>query len=389
MLILFLIERIVCVVYERVFYLAMMTILFCTPYKFGPDFILGGIGIWARHMLVYSQNDNSISVIPVSLDRQTANTSLLGRAYSGIKEYSKIVKKISERISYDKPDVLHLCTSASISLVKDFIILQLARKHHVKTVVHYHFGRIPEIAKKNNWEWKLLKIVSKKADMSITMDRKSYEVLFPIYGEKITNIPNPLSSSITELIEELSPVERKKNKIVFVGHVIPSKGVYELVEACKEIGTVSLSLVGAISDNVRKEIVKIAGSGSDSWLTMNGEVGMRDVVREMLSASVFALPSYTEGFPNVILESMACGCSIVASDVGAIPEMLNAGSNEECGICVPPKNVVALKDALTLMLNHPDYANECSQRAKFRVNDFFSMPIVWEQLKSAWYKAAK
>jgi hypothetical protein len=65
-------------------------------------------------------------------------------------EYSKIVKKISERISYDKPDVLHLCTSASISLVKDFIILQLARKHHVKTVVHYHFGRIPEIAKKNN-----------------------------------------------------------------------------------------------------------------------------------------------------------------------------------------------------------------------------------------------
>ena len=162
-----------------------------------------------------------------------------------------------------------------------------------------------------------------------------------------------------------------------------------MVEACKEIGTVSLSLVGAIADNVRKEIVKIAGTSSDSWLTMNGEVGMKGVVREMLSASVFALPSYTEGFPNVILESMACGCPIVASDVGAIPEMLNAGANEKCGICVPPKNVVALKNALALMLNHPDYAKECSQRAKLRVNDLFSMPIVWEQLKSAWYKAAK
>jgi len=366
-----------------------MKLLFCTPYLDTPNIILGGIGIWARHIINYSKKEESVIIVPVSFDRHVAYKSLFGRACSGIKEYYNILKEVSEQISSERPDVLHLCTSASISLVKDFFVLQLARKHHVKTVVHYHFGRIPEIAKKNNWEWKLLKMVSKKADMSITMDRKSYEVLFPIYGEKVTNIPNPLSSSITELIEELSPVERKKNKIVFVGHVIPSKGVYELVEACKEIGTVSLSLVGAISDNVRKEIVKIAGSGSDSWLTMNGEVGMRDVVREMLSASVFALPSYTEGFPNVILESMACGCPIVASDVGAIPEMLNAGSNEECGICVPPKSVVALKDALTLMLNHPDYANECSQRAKLRANDLFSMPIVWEQLTSAWYKAAK
>lgn len=314
---------------------------------------------------------------------------MFGRAYSGIKEYFKILKEVSKRINSEKPGVLHLCTSASISLIKDLIILGLARKHHVKTVVHYHFGRIPEIANKDNWEWKLLKLVSKKADVSITMDLNSFKVLHSLYGEKVINIPNPLSSSVTQLIKEFSPNERLKNKIVFVGHVIPSKGVYELVEACKQIGNVRLSLVGALADDIRTEIIKIAGSNSDSWLTMAGEVGTRDVVCEMLSANVFVLPSYTEGFPNVILESMACGCPIVASDVGAIPEMLNIGSEEECGICVPPRNVIALIEALAFMLNNPSYANLCAQRAKHRVNEMYSMPIVWNQLKLAWNLAAK
>ena len=69
--------------------------------------------------------------------------------------------------------------------------------------------------------------------------------------------------------------------------------------------------------------------------------------------------------------------------------MLNIGSGEECGICVPSRNVVALKDALVLMLNNPSYADECSQRAKLRVKEMYSMSNVWGQLKTTWYKAAK
>ena len=363
-----------------------MKVLFASPYKLGPKYILGGIGVWARHVLDYSEQDDSISIIPVSLDRRVSATTLSERLYSGIKEYLKIIKEVYNKLKVSKPDVLHLCTSASLSLAKDLIILWLAKKQGVKTVIHYHFGRIPDIASKKKWEWKLLKLASKIADVSIVMDRKSYDVLKPLFGNKIENIPNPLSSLVLRYIDELRLTERDSSKIVFVGHVIPTKGIYELVEACKQIGGVQLQLVGAITESVKAEITKKAGANWDTWLMMTGEVGSKDVIKEMLSAGVFVLPSYTEGFPNVILESMACGCPIVATNVGAIPEMLNYGSDEECGICIPTREVEALRDALIMMLNDPSYSSQLSQRAIKRVNELYSMPIVWKQLKSAWLK---
>jgi len=48
----------------------------------------------------------------------------------------------------------------------------------------------------------------------------------------------------------------------------------------------------------------------------------------------FILPSYTEGFPNVILEAMALGKPIIATSVGAIPEILS----EECGVVMKPRD---------------------------------------------------
>jgi glycosyltransferase involved in cell wall biosynthesis len=113
------------------------------------------------------------------------------------------------------------------------------------------------------------------------------------------------------------------------------------------------------------------------------------VIKHMLSCSVLVLPSYTEGFPNVILEGMACGCPIVATSVGAIPEMLNYHLDAEAGICIIPGNVEILQRAIEQMLDDKIFAKKCGQNARDRVISEYSIEVIWHQLITIWENALK
>ena len=104
----------------------------------------------------------------------------------------------------------------------------------------------------------------------------------------------------------------------------------------------------------------------------------------MCQCDVFVLPTYTEGFPNVILESMACGCAIVATPVGAIPEMLEEENNNHYGVMVEPRNVEQLKAGIEKMLSDVDFKNECRANVQQRVIERYNIDSVWRQMTGIW-----
>ena len=75
--------------------------------------------------------------------------------------------------------------------------------------------------------------------------------------------------------------------------------------------------------------------------------GSDDVAVWMAAADLVTLPSYMEGCPNVVLEALACGRPVVATDVGGIPEIMS----DECGRLVPPRDSVDLAHALASVLD--------------------------------------
>ena len=121
-----------------------------------------------------------------------------------------------------------------------------------------------------------------------------------------------------------------------------------------------------------------------SWLTICGEKPYEEVIGEMLACDVFVLPTYTEGFPNVILESMACGCAIVTTPVGAIPEMLDIAGEAPCGVCVEPKSAEALGTAIESLLADEEQKRLLGSRAKSRVVEQYSIESVWQQMVEIW-----
>ena len=368
----------------------MVRVLLASPYDDGLPHHSGGIALWAKNLEYHYKHLNNST--DVSLDVLACNRSKyirsedsrLSRLISGAKDYYDILKKINKKLKSRNYDVIHICSSASFGLLRDVIAIKIARRCKTNIIIHFRFGRIPELESKNNWEWRLLKIVVQEADKIIVIDQKSYNVLRKCNFKNVICLPNPLQSRTEDIITQNIGIEREKRTVLFAGHIVESKGVLELVKACSKIDNIQLRLVGHYTPDIVSNIKEIAGENHKTWLELLGQLSYPDTIKEMLSCGVFVLPSYTEGFPNVILEAMACGCPIIATNVGAIPEMLDITNGMRCGICVKPFDVDGLRDAVVVLLNDEDYACRCGSNAKKRVKEVYSMSQIWNQLTNIW-----
>ncbi len=92
------------------------------------------------------------------------------------------------------------------------------------------------------------------------------------------------------------------------------------------------------------------------------------------------MPSYSEGFPNVILEAMACFCAIISTKVGAIPYILDNNS----GICVESKNTEQLNNAITHLLSNEDLRFEIGMNAFNKVKNEYSIDKIGTEIKNIW-----
>lgn len=366
----------------------IMKILLCSPYESVIKENAGGIAMWAKHLMNYykaEKSDVEIEVLPYNRSIYVhEGLNRFVRIYKGAMDYIGLMRQTRRRIRQERFDVLHLCSSALLSIIRDYFVMRMARKNGVAGVLHFHCGRIPKIAAKGGWKWKVLKSAVAMASATVVLDDESYNVLVSNGFKNVHKVPNPLSEEMTRNIESMSAgIDRVPRRLLFVGHVLPSKGVYELVRACVDVQDVQLRLIGRVEESVKNDLSGIASAKRGEWMQMLGECGHDEVLHEMLACDMFVFPSYTEGFPNVILEAMACGTPIIASGVGAIPEMLDKG---KCGCIIPPMDTAAVKDAIMALIDDKERKTAFSVNSKERVGKEYSISSVWAQLLSVWEK---
>ena len=94
---------------------------------------------------------------------------------------------------------------------------------------------------------------------------------------------------------------------------------------------------------------------------------------------VFVLPSLSEGLPLSILEALAIEKSVVATDVGGIPEVMQ---NEVTGYLVPPKNPQILADKILQLLLNPQLAADFGKAGRKRVEEAFSLEHMIQEYQS-------
>jgi glycosyltransferase involved in cell wall biosynthesis len=139
------------------------------------------------------------------------------------------------------------------------------------------------------------------------------------YGPTIYNsYPFPLDTF---------PDRRKPEiiKLLFVGRVIRSKGIYELIDACISMNEnhipFTLTIIGDGSEmNSIKRLIK--DNNLSGHITMMGLLPFEETQKQFSKYDILINPSYTEGLPTAVLEGLANGLFVVATDVGGTKEII-------------------------------------------------------------------
>ncbi len=163
--------------------------------------------------------------------------------------------------------------------------------------------------------------------------------------------------------------------ILYAGVLIPRKGVHHLISAfdriAKDFARTRLIIVGQAANKgyAAKLKEQVRGLGLDGRVEFVEEIPQAELAAFMRQASVFVLPSLSEGLGRVVVEAMATGTPVIGSDVGGIPEIVEDGVT---GFLVPPGDETALAERLSWVLNHPEEAGEMGRQAHSFAGRFFS-----------------
>lgn len=175
-----------------------------------------------------------------------------------------------------------------------------------------------------------------------------------------------------------------------VGRLDPVKGQATLVRAFAELirqdpqqaGRLRLVIVG--DGSTRKELQRLAEEANLDervWFA-----GSRDDIPQLMQAmDVFVLPSLAEGISNTIMEAMASGLPVVATDVGGNGELVIAG---ETGQLVPRDDPQAMARALSRYLERPDWVKEQGRASRRRAEQAFSLTAMVGRYREVYQQAS-
>ena len=195
-----------------------------------------------------------------------------------------------------------------------------------------------------------------------------WEMEFGIPKEKIEVIYNGVD------IERFRPrpeLEEEKPTILVMGRVNKLKDMLNIVEAMsyvvQEVPEARCEIVGPIEDKAYYEVClrKVNELKLKDKVFFKGPSETPEV--DYNRATVIAQPSISEGFPFTVVEAMACGKTVVATDVGGVREAL-----EGCGIIVPARDPKRLGEGLITALMDEELRREFGARAREKVVQLFS-----------------
>lgn len=191
---------------------------------------------------------------------------------------------------------------------------------------------------------------------------------FPEHRKKLVTIENGIGDEFLTIAKNRTYKWDKQVHLLTVSNLIPGKGVDQIIEAVANLPRPSFFKLCVVGDGselfrLRQMVVQLEIADSVEFL---GEVEPDNIPAQFVRADIFILASHSEGRPNVILEAMASGLPVIASNIDGINELV---FHEKTGLLFSDNRVSELTARIQTLIEHPDLARQygregCSQILK-------------------------
>lgn len=236
-------------------------------------------------------------------------------------------RALSTKLQNEGKVIINIHTSRELLFFKDILLAKMAKKKfNCPVMVTIHVGEINTVFNRiqpfrrilisyiNTYVSKVV-FLSKKIEkqfISAGVDKNKCSVLYNFHDMKSIN-------------ENAVLKRTSKIHLIYVGAIHREKGILELLTALNNIKDIDfhLDLCGKFTDKSIEKTVNELIENLGEKITLCGYVSGEQKTALFNRADVLILPSYHEGMPLVILEGLSQGCALIATKVGATPEILN------------------------------------------------------------------
>lgn len=231
------------------------------------------------------------------------------------------------------------------------------------------------------------RMAAKYADEVIVLSKNVQQYFEDQYGRKTVYIPNGVNDPVLRPANLISKQYglQKDSYILFLGRLVPEKGVRYLVKAFRGVETDKKLVIAGSGSNTggyEAELKELAQG--DPRILFTGFVqGQR--LQELLSnAYIYVLPSDLEGMPLSLLEAMSYGNCCVVSDIDECTEVV-----ENHAVSFPKGNVAALTKTLQELCDNPEKTEQYKAGASEYILNMFSWDNVVDETLEVYYECTE
>lgn len=279
-----------------------------------------------------------------------------------------------------RPAVVHVNTSYYWAFLRDALCVWLARAFGARTLLHLRGGDFPDFV--NGAPAPLHALIAaslRRADRLVALTEPTRTYLEAQVGaQRVRYLPNFVRLEDLGEPPDRGSRPRRPVRVLFVGWLLEAKGVRELLAAARSLPEAQFTLVGP-EDRTFLEAIRPELEVLGERVRLLPARPRSEIFALYREADIFVLPTWREGFPNVVLEAMGAGLPVVATPVGAIPEAARDGRE---AILVPARDADALCRALRRLIDDPDLRVEMGRRARARAEAQYSFEAIVGRLDS-------
>lgn len=344
-----------------------------------------GQAIAIQNLLSFEYADYKFHHVRMAFSESVAEVG--GFSFKKVFEVFRVIgMTLKERMTTGSTTLYyHPAGGDMIPIIRDFLILLSLRPFFKTIIFHYHADGLTDRYRDSSSQ--IFRCLFRRAyfdaDIGIKVSEGSnidLDLMQTCYGTVVLNSVNP-----PEEIPEPKPV-RTGNKIMFLGSVIESKGVKEIIDALAMVAKTKpdaeAHIVGSYTPEFGEELMSHAAElGVKDQVFLRGQQTGVDKGRIFAECDIFCFPSFypKETFGLVVAEAMSFELPVVATRWKGIPEVTG---EEGCGFLVEVHDVGDLAARLTTLLSDPALRERFGKHGRARYEETFSLVSLQARLES-------